>query len=146
MSDHQHSNRIEKGQSLVEFAFSIVVLLLLVAGAVDLGRALYTYMGLRDAAQEGALYASTNPTLESEIESRVRNSSNLLQGLTADASANTNVQVILYGDACTNNAVKVRVSYANFPLTMPFLGTFVGSQTVGISAEVTDTILSPACD
>ena len=146
MSDHRESTRIEKGQSLVEFAFSIVVLLLLVAGAVDLGRALYTYMGLRDAAQEGALYASTNPTLNSEIESRVRHSSNLLQGLSEDASANTSVQVTVYGSACTNNAIKVRVAYTNFPLTMPFLGTLVGSQTIGISAEVTDTILSPSCD
>lgn len=146
MSNHLQSSRKEKGQSLVEFAFSIVVLLLLVAGAVDLGRALYTYMGLRDAAQEGALYGSTNPTLESEIVSRVRNSSNLLQGLSADSSANTSVQVTVFGPACTNNAIKVRVAYSNFPLSMPFLGALIGSQTVGISAEVTDTILSPSCE
>ncbi len=146
MSDHQNPPRSEKGQSLVEFAFSIVVLLLLVAGAVDLGRALYTYMGLRDAAQEGALYGSTNPTQQNEIVSRVRNSSNLLQGISADAAANTDVQVTVYGAACTNNAIKVRVSYDNFPITMPFLGTLIGSQSIPISAEVTDTILSPSCN
>jgi hypothetical protein len=28
---------------------------------------------------------------------------------------------------------------------MPFLGAIVGSQTVPISATVTDTILSPSC-
>jgi Flp pilus assembly protein TadG len=146
MSNHQNPARNEKGQSLVEFAFSLVVLLLLVAGVVDLGRALYTYMGLRDAAQEGALYGSTNPTLNSEIESRVRNSSNLLQDISADANANTSVQVTVLGSACTNNAINVRVSYTNFPITMPFLGTIIGSQTVGISADVTDTILSPSCN
>lgn len=146
MPNHQKPNRREKGQSLVEFAFSIVVLLLLLAGAVDLGRALYTYMGLRDAAQEGALYGSTNPTQQNEIVSRVRNSSNLLQGISADGGANTDVQVTVYGAACTNNAIKVRVSYDNFPITMPFLGTLIGSQSIPISAEVTDTILSPSCN
>lgn len=146
MSDHQNSTRNEKGQSLVEFAFSIVILLLLVSGTVDLGRALYTYMGLRDAAQEGALYASINPTQQDEIESRVRHSSNLLQSISADESANTNVQITVLGDACTNNAIKVRVAYANFPITMPFLGTLIGNQSIGLSAEVTDTILSPSCD
>jgi Flp pilus assembly protein TadG len=145
MPDYQKTARNEKGQSLVEFAFSIVVLLLLVAGVVDLGRALYTYMGLRDAAQEGALYGSTNPTLNSEIESRVRNSSNLLQSITADAGANTSVQITILGTACTNNGIKVRVTYANFPITMPFIGALIGNQSIGISAEVTDTILSPAC-
>lgn len=146
MPNHQNPARNEKGQSLVEFAFSIVVLLLLLAGAVDLGRALYTYMGLRDAAQEGALYGSTNPTLTGEIESRVRHSSNLLQSISADAGANTSVQVTILGAACTNNAIKVRVGYANFPITMPFLGSLIGSQSIGISAEVTDTILSPSCN
>ncbi|MFC1879838.1 TadE/TadG family type IV pilus assembly protein, partial [Chloroflexota bacterium] len=51
----------QDGQSLVEFAVALVFLLLLIAGIVDVSRALFTYMALRDAAQEGALYGSTNP-------------------------------------------------------------------------------------
>jgi len=48
----------EKGQSLVELSISLVILLVLAAGLVDLGRAFFTYITLRDAAQEGASYAS----------------------------------------------------------------------------------------
>jgi Flp pilus assembly protein TadG len=130
---------------MVEFAFGLVILMILLAGAVDLGRALFTYMAIREAAQEGALYGSTNPTDTTGIGERVRNSSDALQNLYADPSATMGVQVTPIGPACTGNGLQVRVSYANFPLTTPFLGTLIGSQTVPISASVTDTILSPAC-
>ena len=44
----------EKGQSMVELAVSVVVLLILLAGVVDLGRLAFYYITLRDAAQEAA--------------------------------------------------------------------------------------------
>jgi Flp pilus assembly protein TadG len=44
----------QSGQSLVEFALSSVVLLLLVGGLVDIGRALYVSETLSSAAREGA--------------------------------------------------------------------------------------------
>jgi Flp pilus assembly protein TadG len=44
----------ERGQSLVEFALSSVVLLLLVGGLVDIGRAIYISEALSNAAREGA--------------------------------------------------------------------------------------------
>ena len=44
----------QRGQSLVEFALSSVVLLLLVGGLVDIGRAIYISEALSSAAREGA--------------------------------------------------------------------------------------------
>ena len=44
----------QEGQSLVEFALSSVVLLLLVGGLVDIGRAAYIGEALSNAAREGA--------------------------------------------------------------------------------------------
>ncbi len=44
----------QNGQSLVEFAVSSVVLLLLVGGLVDIGRSIYVSEGLSNAAREGA--------------------------------------------------------------------------------------------
>ena len=38
----------EQGQSLVEMAVALVMLLLLVGGIVDIGRAYFTYMAMRD--------------------------------------------------------------------------------------------------
>lgn len=131
----------ENGQSMVEFAFSLVILITLVVGIVDVGRALFTYMALRDAAQEGAQYASIHPTAISDIESRVRYGSDLLQSITDDIV----IQVTVIGDPCTGNGIAVQVSYNNFPLTMPFLGAILGTQTITITTSVTDTILSPAC-
>jgi Flp pilus assembly protein TadG len=44
----------QRGQSLVEFALSSVVLLLLVGGLVDIGRAIYVSEALSNSAREGA--------------------------------------------------------------------------------------------
>ncbi len=131
----------EKGQSLVEFAFSLVFLLILLAGIADLGRALFTYLALRDAAQEGALYASLNPTQTSAIKDRVYNASDHVR----DLSSELIITVSLDGAACAGNGVTVKVTHTNFPITMPFLGTFLGSQRIKISASVSDTILTPPC-
>lgn len=64
-------NKKEQGQSLVELAMSLVILLILVAGLVDLGRAFFTYITLRDAAQEGASYASVVSTESLETSADV---------------------------------------------------------------------------
>jgi len=46
------------GQSLVEFAVSSVVLLLLVGGLVDIGRSIYVSEALSNAAREGARHGA----------------------------------------------------------------------------------------
>ena len=48
----------QRGQSLVEFALSSVVLLLLVGGLVDIGRAIFISEGLSSAAREGARHGA----------------------------------------------------------------------------------------
>jgi Flp pilus assembly protein TadG len=48
----------QRGQSLVEFALSSVVLLLLVGGLVDIGRAVYVNETLSNAAREGARHGA----------------------------------------------------------------------------------------
>ena len=50
---HSH----QSGQSLVEFAASSVVLLLLVGGLVDIGRSIYVQESLSNAVREGARHA-----------------------------------------------------------------------------------------
>jgi Flp pilus assembly protein TadG len=48
----------QRGQSLVEFAVSSVVLLLLVGGLVDVGRSIYISEALSNAAREGARHGA----------------------------------------------------------------------------------------
>ncbi len=143
--------KMEKGQSLVEFAFGVVFLLILVTGIVDGSRAFFTYMAIRDAAQEGAIYAAVNPSDVGGIQTRVRDSSNMLTGL--GTKLTITVTPTVSGKYCagvtgtTTHGIKVRVVYANFPLTMPIFGALIGAhnQSVPISAEAIDTILIPMC-
>jgi hypothetical protein len=65
----------ERGQSLVELAVSLVILLYLLSGAAEFGILFFQYVQLRDAAQEGALYGSVYPNDKAPIEARVRGSS-----------------------------------------------------------------------
>jgi Flp pilus assembly protein TadG len=133
----------ERGQSLMEFSVSLVFVLVLLAGLVDLGRGLFTYMALRDGAQEGAAYGSLNPTETSTIQNRVFGSSTMLQSQKDEGTID--IQVNISGSACTGNAIEVIVTYNDFPLTMPFVGSFLGSQSVDIHAAAENTILSPKC-
>jgi len=50
--------RRQRGQSLVEFAISSIVLLLLTMGLLDLSRAFYFSVNLEGAAREGARHAA----------------------------------------------------------------------------------------
>ena len=140
----------ERGQSLVELAVSLVLLLLLLSGAVEFGMAFFQFIQLRDAAQEGALYGSINPDQPVNIESRTRGASNSPINL-ADTSAVTIVISIdgidssnaSYGTVdCEGHGLKVKVSY-NHHIFMPFITAVLGSDEIPLSAEVTDTILTP---
>lgn len=160
----EEKRKSERGQSLIEFALTMALLLLLLSGLVDLGRAIFTYMALREAAQEGAMYGSVYPTMTANIEDRVMNSSNVLQVLENDSGSGTASLSFEGGEAvsagevidisvsypdgasCAGNGIRVGVEYSQFPLTMPFLGAIIGSQTINISASATDTILTPACN
>ncbi len=56
---------LENGQSLVEMAFGLVVMLIILAGVLDLGRLYFTFVALEDAAGEAALFLSINPGCQS---------------------------------------------------------------------------------
>ena len=157
-------NKSERGQSLVELAISLVVLLYLLSGIVEFGLAFFQFVQLRDAAQEGALYGSADPGNLGAIETRVRESSNTPIDL--DPAANL-VTVEIYvndilvrsngtntadGDnvtwmgqnACEAMALKVRTEFSH-KIFMPFIPNLIGSSTIPLNAEVTDTILRPVC-
>ncbi len=51
-------SRTQRGQSLVEFAISSIVLLLLMMGLLDLSRAFYYAVNLQGAAREGARHGA----------------------------------------------------------------------------------------
>lgn len=135
----------ENGQSLVEFAITLVILVILIVGIADVGRMLFTFMALRDAAQEGASYGSIHPDAISGIQDRVVESSSFVEDLHDAGEITINVTHGGVGTPCAGKSITVQVTYSNFVITVPFLGAIVGSQTVPISAGITDTILTPPC-
>ena len=140
----KHSKSNEQGQSLVELAVSLTILLMLLAGTIDFGRAFFTWVTLRDAAQEGAAYASIDPTNNAEIEERIFN---VLERSNTIPNPRINVVVThdIISTPCLGNTVILVVDYPTFPITVPFLGTVLGTDTLSIHATVQDTILYPAC-
>ncbi len=158
--------RRQRAQSLVELAISLTVMLLLLSGAVTFGMALFSYVSLRDAAQEGALFGSFNPCEPPEvgtcvrnspvnhaaIEERIRSASRSPIDLSDPAVIPDSyiTTTLTTGQACEDtvsgvpNAIQVTVEY-DYPIFMPFIGGILGSQTIHLTATVTDTILEPRC-
>jgi Flp pilus assembly protein TadG len=146
----------ERGQSLVELAVSLVILLYLLSGAAEFGLLFFQYIQLRDAAQEGALYGSVHPTDPSKIIERARASSGSPLNLQntgivtveiyIDDDPTTTADDIPYTNAnyftkdCEGHGLKVVVSYDHH-VFMPFMSNFMG--TIPLHGTVTDTILTP---
>jgi len=63
--------RGERGQSLVELALTIPVLLLLLIGVVEIGNALNVYMTVVDAGRDGARLGSKGSVSDAEVRNVV---------------------------------------------------------------------------
>lgn len=138
----QKQAKKQKGQSLVEMAIMLPIMLILLAGLIDFGLAFFSFIALRDAAAEGATYGAIDPTNTNGIIDRVRTSSTEPVDLTD--TTNVAVTVTTDGSPCAGEALTVTVVYT-YPIITPFVGTVVGGQTIPVTASVTGTVLTPAC-
>jgi hypothetical protein len=139
----------QRGQSLVELSISLVLLLVLLSGAVEFGMAFFQFVQLQDAAQEGALYGSMNPSDTTGIMDRIKGASNSPVDLTGPGvTIAVTIDGIDSADAnyatvdCEGHGLKVDVWY-DHKLFMPFLPQMLGNDYWTLHASVTDTILSP---
>jgi Flp pilus assembly protein TadG len=153
----------ERGQSLVELGVSLLILLYLLSGAAEFGVLFFQFVQLRDAAQEGALYGSMNPYVDSSadgkftvgepvnqagIEARVRaassspidlTNSDPVTGVTVVASSSDGSNMF-----CEGHGIQVTVSF-NHHIFMPFIPQILNKTDIPLSATVVDTILTPLC-
>lgn len=154
----------ERGQSLVELGVSLLILMFLLSGAAEFGILFFQYVQLRDAAQEGALYGSMNPTSISwaNIETRARAAStspiNLADAGLVDVSIfienkDTAVKTLVWKNgaaqgtttiACEGHGVQVTVEY-DHDIFMPFMPQLLSQEEIHLTATVVDTILTPVC-
>jgi len=170
--NHNHE---EKGQSLVELALTLLIILTLLAGAVDLGSAFFSYVAIRDAAQEGALFGSIKPIVDLDndgrydlgeplntsdytaypdtIDNRVRQSSNRpinLNDFVLKPCTSPPPNAIGWIEVCFSNPPcsggEVIVTVKyKYTLIMPLIGAIIGSPTITLTASAKDTILIPSC-
>lgn len=100
----------EQGQTLVEFALTLTITLMLILGLIDFSRAVYTASVVQWAAQQGARTGTVDlGQVQEAVESRL----SLLD------LANLNLQAPVVAD----NIVTVQVEYRFFfitPLISPF--------------------------
>ncbi len=124
-----------RGQSLVEFTFIVIFLLILLGGIIDVGRALALYVRLADAAEEGAAYASVHPTDTAGIEARAR---------AQTESSTAQVTVTFLTEPCAGHGVEVRVQ-DELPLIFPFTRWFWPQGRVALHVQAIHTVLRPLC-
>ena len=138
----------EKGQSLVELAVAIMIMLVLLAGVVDLGSMIFQFLAMRDAAQEGASLASIYPDSCNQAIERVR--ANLHNADPEEIQVTVTIDGVAChlaspSNACASKEVIVTVRQEHYELRMPLIGAFIGSQSIPLETSIANTILRPAC-
>jgi Flp pilus assembly protein TadG len=118
------SSSRSQGQSLVEFALVLPLLLVVLFGILDFGRVIYAYNAISNAARTGARVAIVDQT-ESAIEAAARSEAVGIAPMTVtvtypDCSA---------ADLKLTCTVSVEVSHQWQPVT-PVIGAIVGPITV----------------
>jgi Flp pilus assembly protein TadG len=147
--------RSERGQGLVEFSLMVVFLSVLLMGIFDLGRAYFSYLALKDAAQEGAYFGSAFPQCQvqgtanngcddpNNIPYRVKHSApqgSLVNMNDLNALIVVDAPVVAAGQVLT-----VTVSY-QYQLLTPFVGAIVSGQTLTLTARSSAVIVRvPNC-
>lgn len=107
--------RKEHGQSLVEFAVVLPLLLLILLGIFDLGRVFNTYIVITNAARNGAYYGSMHSTDTAGIVQAVVTEA---QGSGVNLTSG-NVCVSSSGVSGTPMGVTVTFNFALFSSVLP---------------------------
>lgn len=127
----------QKGQSLLEMALVLPVLLIILAGLLDLGRLYYAYVAIKDAAGEGATFAAIHPEESSraELYERVQTASGGLVRIDP-ALIKVDCPVIAAGATVT-----VTVGYS-FTVATPLVNAIVPGGVIPLRAVASEVILA----
>lgn len=121
----------ERGAAAVEMALVTVLLFIMAAGIADLGRALFTYIGVQDAAQEGVLFGSYEPGNTAEIEQRAIDATDYPSLQPSDI-------VVVCDSAPDPDVISVTVNHT-VDLITPVVGQFLGG-SLDLSKTFTGTV------
>jgi len=160
-SRRNHSKSTERGAELVEFALVLPILLVVIAGLWDFGRAFRTYQAITNAAREGARLAVVPAGINQKeaIQNRVKDylgKSSLDTSFITSGNIDTYINVRNPLNDAGNTALTVnlpnggtavvtvsRVS-VNYPFTFmifgPVIKLWVPSSTLGGSITLKSTV------
>ena len=130
----------ENGQSMVEFAIILPVLLLIVFGVIDFGWLFYNQSALNNSAREGARYAVVNTAIEVGHTAAERDADIRAKVLAVSPSSITTdmVTTITYSDTNNNLLGDVTILVTtNVKILTPLMGIFSSNQQKAIHAHVT---------
>jgi hypothetical protein len=132
-------NNKQSGQSLLEFAITLPLLLLLIMGVFDLGRGIYYYSAVHNAAREGARYGAVNHCDLTGIKDQAEQMAGLGDGLVVKEP-----QQVFVPGTDQLDYVLVSVEY-NFETVTPLLGTFLGNDgSIVLSSEARQLVEVPS--
>ncbi len=120
-----------RGQSLVEFALIFPILLLMLAGIVDLGRAYSVYTLITNAAREGAQYGTFHSDDTTGIRTKVTNTLAGTGIAVTNPSACPDICILYPNGNSAGNPIDVRVSYRMTTI----MGSIIGLTQISIMGE-----------
>lgn len=137
MKQQRCTRNKERGQSLVEAALILPVLIMVMLGLLDLGRAYYFLVALNDAADEGASYAAIRPNDVAEIQARSASASALLVTIEPDdVSVTYSPEGTWPGQPITVTVTVDMVIYT------PFVGALVSGNSLDLTGRSVHIIRS----
>ena len=130
------NDRGQRGQGMVELAIILPLLLTVLLGTIDLGRAFYTYVALTNAAREAARYAAVNDTNASitQVRQEFTAGSADLSGCAAGSLT------FAASGGGRGNAYTVNVG-CRFTLITPFIAAVVGATGNQLTIRSTATFV-----
>jgi Flp pilus assembly protein TadG len=126
-----------RGQSLVETALALPILLMLLLGLVDFGRVYYVTVSLYDAAEEGAVYAASHPD---DVEGIRRRAAEATSNLVTLAVDDVSPPVFEVAPPQPGTAVTIVVSH-DFEFYTPFANLFFTDSTVTLRGEAVSAVI-----
>jgi len=129
------ATRSRRGQAAAEFALLLPLLVILLAGGIDVSRGFYARIELTNAVREGARYGASHPSDESGIRQAV-----------TDELANTSLQNLSASDISISTP---NGTDSEDPITVsvttefhPFMGAVLGISSIPLSASATMMIIT----
>jgi Flp pilus assembly protein TadG len=125
----------QRGESLVELALVSFLLVLLLVGVIDFGRAFNSYEVITNASREGARYASRLPHDRDGIVAAAQDETEGTSVTLEDADIAVEPELVgdpfVWSDAQRGEPITVTVSY-DFPT---ILGDIVGADSLTLRAR-----------